>query len=410
MAATRPTQSVSNTSNEVRGSDRVRFRAIVVSVLWALSFAQPATAAEVQSLTLPDGYTIAPEGEHRLISVGRDGSIFAITSDIDEKRAHPRAARWIDSAGAEAFTPREIYPPPYPPYADAVVALDANDAYVTVSQTFAGAHIHTLYEIQRWANGSTTRWMPPECVPRSDSGPHIFSIDADGRMAVTIDSSAGIIGVDFSNPRSVEHQLPIAVIVHGGNCKAMGRAILTAVDGNNVAGYRGYLDGRAAPWFVNVMAQKMVAVRWIGGREDDPGPGVPFAINRSGMAAGATALPGHGGEFLYGNFFGPGGRYEYATPHAVAWSSDGTVIALTRNDTRSVAWDISEDDTIVGTEQLHDGKHYAFRWQHGHIVRLDDLPHPAGWRFESAYAIARDGSIVGIGRLNGVPTAFIWRN
>jgi probable HAF family extracellular repeat protein len=123
---------------------------------------------------------------------------------------------------------------------------------------------------------------------------------------------------------------------------------------------------------------------------------------------GASALPGRGSERVYGNFFGPAGKYQYPTPHAVAWLPKGQTLQLVRNDEESVAWDVSEDGTIVGGEILQNGKHYAFRWKNGRLERLDDLPHPRGWRFESAYAIAHDGSIVGIGTYNGVATAFVW--
>ena len=227
-------------------------------------------------------------------------------------------------------------------------------------------------------------------------------------MALTSDSSAQAPGPDLSDPASVESRLPIAIVVERGKCTELGHAILTAIDGRNVAGYRGYLDGRLAPWFVNAMVQHRVAIRWDGKREMEIDSGVPFSINRKGLTVGATALPGHVGEFAYGNFFGPPGRYEYAVPHAVAWQPNGKTVNLTRGDARSVAWDVSEDGTIVGMEQTPDGKHYAFRWRNGRLERLDDLPHPAGWRFESAYAIGRDGSIAGVGRHNGLPAAFVW--
>ncbi len=193
-----------------------------------------------------------------------------------------------------------------------------------------------------------------------------------------------------------------------GRCTVLGTGIATGVRGGNVVGYLGYLDGFPAPMYVNLMVQQMHAMRWYDGRVNELGTGVPFATTSGGFAAGATALPGHAGEFAYGNFFGPAGRYEFPIPHAAAWDANGRRILLVQNDSRSVAWDVADDATVVGMLQERDGKHYAFRWRSGRAQRLDDLAHPAGWRFESAYAIGADGAIAGIGTHDGVAAAFVW--
>ncbi len=106
----------------------------------------------------------------------------------------------------------------------------------------------------------------------------------------------------------------------------------------------------------------------------------------------------------------PEGILAYATPcmpysgRAPADRSNSV-----RGDARSVAWDINEAGSVVGMLQSMSGRHYAFRWERGHLERLDDLPHPDGWRFESAYAIAPDGTILGVGTYHGVAMAFRWR-
>lgn len=94
------------------------------------------------------------------------------------------------------------------------------------------------------------------------------------------------------------------------------------------------------------------------------------------------------------------------------WSSSGGKSTLLRRDARSVSWDISEGGIIVGMVQDPAGRHHAFRREHGRIYVLDDLPHPRGWRFESAYAVdAVDaaGRIAGIDTYRGVATAFVWK-
>lgn len=111
------------------------------------------------------------------------------------------------------------------------------------------------------------------------------------------------------------------------------------------------------------------------------------------------------------NFFSEdhtGKTYCPPVPHAVAWDKSGRRIALASNDPRSVAYDVSDDGTVVGSLIDVKGRHFAFYWRSGRLQRLDDVPHPPGWRFESAYAIGGDGSIAGIGTLHGVPTVFVW--
>jgi probable HAF family extracellular repeat protein len=119
------------------------------------------------------------------------------------------------------------------------------------------------------------------------------------------------------------------------------------------------------------------------------GPGVAFAVNRVGFAVGETDPIG---------------------PQAIAWDQRGRRIDVVTNSMLSAAYDVGDDGTVVGMPETQDGKHFAFRWRAGHLQRLDDLPHPPGWRFESAYAIGRDGTIAGIGTLDNIPTVFRWRD
>ncbi len=87
----------------------------------------------------------------------------------------------------------------------------------------------------------------------------------------------------------------------------------------------------------------------------------------------------------------------------------GRRIDLAPKSPRSVAYGVSDNGTVVGMLSDAKGRHFAFRWRNGLLRRLDDLPHPPGWRFESAYAVTGDGSIAGIGTQHGVPKIFVWR-
>ena len=376
---------------------------ITVSLLMLmLGLSAAVQATNVRALSLPGGFTIRPEADNRVMTLAPDGTVFAIAQSTD-RREHRIAVRWRESGKPRVFKPLNVHGRPLQGdmlFPETVVADNFDHGFVTVGQNFDGAYSGTWYEVERWSASTSTRWKLPSCVDSSMDA-HAFAMDARGRIALTLDASSSAARTDPNN-------LPVAVVVDGGRCTNLGSAILTSINGINAAGYLGYLNQRPAAWFINRIAQRLVALRWMNGREQNLGAGVPFAITDKGFTVGATALPGHAGEEVYGNFFGPPGRYEFPAPHAVAWLTNGNAVRLTSGDARSVAWDVAEDETVVGTEQMPNGKRYAFRVRHGRLERLDDLPHPPGWRFESAYAIGRDGSIVGIGSYRGTPTAFVW--
>jgi hypothetical protein len=384
-------------------------RAIVVSLAFALAAQSAVAANTVTPLALPAGFTVAAEGDHRLITIGADGTVYAIVNRIDEPD-RIAVTRWRDDK-------RELFAPiPGPDdhfgsmYAARVdsVAPATGTPYVTLSRTSAGATIRTIFEIERWQNGSAKAWIVPPCVEASYDSPHIYAVDHQN-VALTLDPSSDAAGIDLSNPESVTRNLPKAIVVTRNGCRSLGTGILTGIRGTIVVGYLGYLDDKPAPWFINMMVQRRIALRWNNGHVQRLGVGVPFATTSTGTVIGATSLPGHVGESVTGNFFGPAGTYTYAVPHAVLWSAAGKQTLLFHADSRSVAWDIDEHGTVVGMLMDARGHHRAFRYKNGRAELLDDLPHPAGWHFESAYAVSSDGAIVGIGTHNGVATAFIWR-
>jgi probable HAF family extracellular repeat protein len=388
-------------------------RRICLAVAMVLTASCPCYAASVRALTMPVGFTVEPEDDRRGIVLGGGGAILARAHATDGS-GRVRVLRWDAHGERTALIPPGAANWPArqgpPPTVEDVVAYDG-DAIVTTSLTSDGSHIHTTFSTYTWGVQGVRSWAAPPCVGGRRAELRVLAA-GQRRIAVTDDPSSGVIMPDLADPSSVAGFLPTAFLVEGANCTSLGDAILTGVHGRSVIGYLGYLDGRPAPWTINVMVQHMHALRWLDGkpRPRELGPGVPYATRDDGFTVGATALPGHGGESVTTNFFGPGGTYRYAIPHAVAWDRAGDQRFLVRGDARSVAYDVADDGTVVGMLQATDGKQYAFRWRHGQLQRLDDLPHPRGWRFESAYAIRDDGSIVGIGSRRGIATAFLWHD
>ena len=266
-------------------------------------------------------------------------------------------------------------------------------ALVSASEAWSGAYSGVSYEVQRWAGEATRRWPLPPCAqPGDETDQHANAVDARGRVALTIDITGR---GSFSVHDDTGHYAPYAYVIDGRTCRALGRGVVLGLRDRWAAGYRGYLDGNVAPTILNQDRQRVIAVRWHDAVLSELGDGVAYGVTASGFAVGASARPG--------------GFPVEPTPHAIAWDARGRTIALEHGARRSVAYDVADDGTVVGMLQAADGKHYAFVWRAGRLERLDDLPHPRGWRFESAYAIAPDGTVAGIGTHDGTPAVFTWR-
>jgi hypothetical protein len=381
--------------------------AAAFAIVSGLESPTPASGG-VTALPLPDGFTITPEANRRLMEIGPDGTVYAIANRIDAPD-RTAALRWNASLKRDLFVPvPQEYDAFELPAIDAIVP-SGNTAYVTVARTHDGAYIGTRYSVNRWVGNRVEKWTAPACANLDYSGPHVYAAEGS-RIALTADPSQDATGIDTDDPESVARNLPSAVLVQDGDCMTLGTAILTGLRNTSVVGFIGYHAGKPAPWAVNLIVQQIMAMRWLDGHEEVLGPGVPFAVTARGLAAGATALPGLERIRITTNFFGRAGTYVYATPHAVLWTVAGKRIALFRADARSVAWDVNEAGTVVGMMQDTAGRHHAFADVHGRVELLDDLPHPPGWRFEAACAVDADGTVIGIGTLNGIATAFVWRD
>lgn len=380
-----------------------------------------AAVALVRALALPVGFTVDPEGDVPKIVLGTNGTVAAIAKSTD-RSFRVRAFRWNKAGELQVFAGLPVMTAPGagentsgnqdPNYrVDAAgIAGAGHDILVTASTNWSGAYSGTSFEVQRWGRYSAARWPLPSCVESGDSvDQHAYGGDDEGRVALTIDrTGAGSFEVMQDD---YETYAPYAYVVRGSDCRNLGRGIVQAVRGQWAAGYRTFINGKLAPDNLNVIIQKTVAARWYGKHLRELGRGDALAINGEGFTVGADAVPARTGCETT-NFYSAdrsGQTYCPAVPHAIAWDADGRTIALAPHSPRSVAYGVSDDGTVVGMLTDSKDRHFAFRWRGGVLQRLDDLPHPPGWRFESAYCIGKDGSIAGIGTLNGVPKIFIWR-
>ena len=359
-----------------------------------------AGAATVREYRLPADTTVAPESEMRAITVSRDGTIAASLSTIGEPD-RSRGARWLKGV-RELFRPLDVRPNPQGPsplekhFENVVAAPGA--VFATVGFGFSGAYSGDITQIQRWTSRGVARWKRPSCVSSgTEKDEQLYGADDTGRLALTMDVT-GTSSFLVLNDDAGEYA-PYAYVLESGRCLFLGRAVVDALRGRYAAGFRNYRDGHLSA--TNISGQHYVAVRWNGTKLAELGDGFALAVNASGLTVGASRLPG---SFS-------GGLSVERQPillEALAWDRSGKRIALTKEVVRSVAYDVADDGTIVGTLTAHDGKHYAFRWRAGRLDRLDDLPHPRGWRFESAYAIGSEGSIYGIATFHARASIFQW--
>lgn len=363
--------------------------------------------AAIHAYTLPAGFTVKPESETQQIAATADGTIVALAQATDPSLRF-RALRWTRPGQPAMFTPLNLVSEGDTRTFPQSVAAGSG-IYVTAAAIFSGAYSGTSTEVQQWTQSGAARWSLPTCVRSGDDrDQHAYDVDDDGRVAITMDMTGQGSYLAMSDTGS--DYAPYAYVVRGASCRNLGRGTVDAVRGQWAAGYRGYLDGHLAPDNLNRVIQTTMAVRWYGTNAVELGNGDALAVNSSGVAVGADAVPGRF-DFMQGNFFSKDGTahtYRSPIPHAVVWDLHGRPHWIAPRAQRSVAYDIADDGTVVGMLVASDGRHYAFRFRNGVLARLDDLPHPKGWRFESAYTISSDGTIAGIGTFDGTPMVFSW--
>jgi hypothetical protein len=345
-----------------------------------------ALAFTVRALTLPAHSTIDPFGARPLMAVSRDGTV-AATVTIGGFAT--RVTIW-NAAGGWHLLPA----PPLPPGADSVdltvAGFDENGALLAnVAAGYGGAirRMHDVAERARGTSLSTLDFSTCPYLPHSP-GAAIAGFYADGDAIATLESQELVDINDLSGQLA-----PIVVRLRGSECAYLGNGTAIATAGPYAVGYAGYVGN--VPQSPSVVTkQRYIALRWHGDERKVLGTGAALALTPDGSAAGADAPPGLGST--YG-----------VVPHARLWPANGDAFDLDAGPALSVAYALDASGRAAGMIEGGDGRHHAFLWQAGRLQLLDDVAHADGWRFETAYAFAPDGSIAGIGVFRGTATAFL---
>lgn len=225
----------------------------------------PLLAATIQAYRLPVGFTVLPEAETRQIRIARDGTIVALAQATD-RTDRVRAFRWNGAGDLTVFTPLTVLtqPDPHstnPSYPESVAA--GNAIYVTAATSWSGGYSGTSTQVERWTPHGAARWALPACVQSNgEQDQHAYGVDADGRIAITMDITGDGSFEVLSDTNG--YYAPYAYVVRGGSCRNLGRGVVNAVRGQWAAGYRGYLDGHLAPDNLNTIVQTTKSVRWYG--------------------------------------------------------------------------------------------------------------------------------------------------
>lgn len=137
------------------------------------------------------------------------------------------------------------------------------------------------------------------------------------------------------------------------------------------------------------------AAMWIGGAPHDLG-------TLGGTASQAYAMNQAGDVVGWANTAG-------GAPHAFLFQTDESGAVTLRRDLGdlgggySYAYAVNSHQQVVGTSSAK-----AFMWQSGTMLNLNTaLPPSSGWILDAAWDINDAGQIVGVGRYQGYPHAFL---
>ena len=129
-----------------------------------------------------------------------------------------------------------------------------------------------------------------------------------------------------------------------------------------------------------------------------PAGGRAVDINDGNMITGTTGNNTRVTPVIYSRAY----IYDYD-----ADTDNLTILPVLEGGLRSHAYDINENNQIVGSSESTAGNH-AFIWDKtGGIVDLNDIMTVPGWVLTSATAINENGDIAGNGTLNGVTHGFL---
>ena len=319
----------------------------------------------VRMLALPEHATIDPLGPRALMAVARSGDI-AATATFNGFRKHP-----------------------------VVWGADGSVRVANVSGSLVGFQRDgtLLIDSGRPMRLAGSRARPVdlatcEAFPHDSAGPLLAGELDDGALIATMRSPA-LVDLDDTSGQNA----PVVLYLRSGLCLNEGNGIATTTSGAYAAGYMATIANVPAPSNVVSGSERFTALRWHVRVREPLGRGVPLAVNAQGAAAGADVPPAQGAAFAM-------------TPHARLWPTPGAETEVVPGNQISVAYAIDDRGRVAG--MLEDGgRHYAFLWRNGTLVRLDDVAGAPGWRFECAYAFTPGGGIVGIGTYKGRAEAFV---
>jgi hypothetical protein len=322
--------------------------------------------ATVRMLSLPAGATIDPFGARALIVVAQNGTV-AATVTLDGWMN--RVAIW-DAAGHSRLVANAAL---------SAAAFDQSQALMT-----NGARPMRI----DGSDSSAIDLSTCEAFPQSSSGMTVAGMLSNGSLIATV-LSPPVVNLDDTSGQTA----PVVVHLRSWQCLNMGNGVATATSGLYTAGYNAYINDVPAPSNVISSKERYVAMRWHERTREPLGDGIALAVNDSGVAVGADAPSGSAAR-------------EDAPPHAMLWRSPNDAVALAPRNHLSVAYAVDARGRATG--MLEDDRHHhlAFLWDNGSLKRLDDVVNAPGWRFESGYAFAADGAIVGIGTYRGTPAIF----
>jgi hypothetical protein len=348
----------------------------------ALILAAVAAVPQVRQLRLPGGYAL--DTQNPAVRANDRGDV---ATAVHRKPDGPSGIYvWYADGSTRAL------PAPAVARGDISAALKLGavgpdgEIYAAIVRTTEGARMVQSEDDVVYRGATATPFAPP-CT-RGAALPSFAS--ADGALGLTYLADPNDISPDNFQDGSYA---PYAALVRGTRCTLLGRAYVTALRGEYVAGYRGYLSATShvlGPSIVDTDSQYYVAVRWFDLVASELGPGVVYDVASDGTCVGADGLPGAA-----------------AGTHATLWDPAGHARRFLTGDASSIAYAVDDRGRTAGT--LVDAvtkRRYAFVSTTAGVRRLDELAADPRWHLEYAYRILADGRIVGTGTHEGIATLF----
>ena len=286
-------------------------------------------------------------------------------------------------------------------FARVVLATDGTP-FATMMAGFSGAFGGTDKGVVRWTG---TRWVSvnPYRDQRDFSVPTDFDVAVAElpalRVAMTADYWGSFVNFDAVQ-RQAHYQTPQAWVLDATATHVLGFGRITSLAGDYACGYIGETNGRPMPDNFNIGTQQPVALLWRNARSTRLGRGIAFGVTAHGAAVGdnRTSIDGTTQTVTRtGNSAAMEVRPGIPDGVPTLWNAGRTTALAKRAGT---AFAIARDGTIVGT--FADGAGFVVK--NGTLRELDALigrglhgAHVAG-----AYALDARGRILVTTISNGV--------